>query len=436
VQNVNQRKNLNQECFSNFLDSLGYLKHQDTIAVAVSSGVDSMCLLHLSDVWARKNKKSLYIVSYNHNLRKTSLREVNYVKNVCDNLGWKHKILSWDIPIKKNILENARKARYGAISKFCKKLNIDTLLLGHHADDLVETFFMRILKGSRIEGLCPMYSSRKLFDINLLRPFLRTPKQAIYNYAKYHNIKFFEDPTNKNKKYLRTKIRIFLSENYDLNLDLSKSVKLFCKLRLYFDCHTNHYFLNKVFLQSEGYIILKRKSLMALPSFLINKVLNKSVTDVGNNTYPLRERTLRRILNLIVTNTYTTFSAGGCLIKINKDLIFIIREFNQIKDFKVELDSGKNSLWDNKFLITNLSKKEKIFISTLGNELNNKKFNEFYRSKKKYSKKLPLEVKITLPVIKTLEGLVFIPHLNIYNSIILKDIVKIKNIDYCNVSGL
>ena len=71
-----------------------------------------MTLLHLSDIWAKKYKKKLYIISYDHNLRKESIKEIKYVKKITSKLGWKHKTLKWKNPVKKNILENARKARY------------------------------------------------------------------------------------------------------------------------------------------------------------------------------------------------------------------------------------------------------------------------------------------------------------------------------------
>ena len=141
--NANTNKVLTIESFSGFLNSLACIKNDSTIAVAVSSGVDSMNLLHISDKWAKKYKKKLYVISYNHNLRKESLIEVKYVKTISKKLGWEHKTLRWNQPAKKNILENARIARYQAISNFCKRQNINTLLLGHHLDDLIETFCIK-----------------------------------------------------------------------------------------------------------------------------------------------------------------------------------------------------------------------------------------------------------------------------------------------------
>ena len=51
--------------------------------------------------------------------------------------------------------------------------------------------------------------AEKFFDLNLIRPFLSTFKNQLYSYARLNNIKFFEDPTNVNNKFLRTKIRMF-----------------------------------------------------------------------------------------------------------------------------------------------------------------------------------------------------------------------------------
>ena len=58
-----------------------------------------------------------------------------------------------------------------------------------------------------------MTYQRKLFDLNLIRPFLQVSKNSIYSYANFYKIKFYEDPTNKNNIFLRTKIRIFLENN-------------------------------------------------------------------------------------------------------------------------------------------------------------------------------------------------------------------------------
>ena len=433
VPNVNIKKSLDFKNFSKLLESIKTFKNQSTIGISVSSGVDSMCLLHLADIWAKKNKKNLLIISYNHNIRKETVNEVKYVKKISKKLGWQHTTLNWKNPAKKNILEKARIARYSAISEFCKKNNIDTLLVGHHLDDLIETFFMRIIKGSSMDGLCPMFFCRKIFNINLIRPLLKNSKNDIYQYAKQNNINFFEDPSNKNLKFTRTKIRNYLRENENLRFNLEKSVSLFCKLRNYFDKHILNFFSKNVFLKNEGYIIIEREEFIKLPEFLLFKIVNKVIMSVGNKKYPLRSRSLINIAKIIHFNFETTLSVGGCLVKNTKKNVLIIREYNQIKNLNFIISEGAHILWDNKFLISNLSRNIKFTVTPLGKELENKDFRKFYFSKKKIIKKLSFDLKKTLPVIKTLEGCAYIPHLNIYNSKKLKNIVNLCSIEYCKI---
>ena len=421
---------LNLETFSKLLNSLDILKSKSAVAVSVSAGVDSMSLLHLSDKWAKKNEKSLYIISYNHNIRKESKQEVEFVKLESKKLGWKHKSLKWERPSKKNILEKARNARYKAISEFCRKKNIDVLFLGHHLDDLIETFFIRILKKSKLEGLCPMIINRKIFGINMVRPLLNFSKKTIYHYARQHNIKFFEDPSNYSDMYIRTKVRMFLSKNEDMKYNLVKSVKLFCGLRLYFGKHILKFFLDNVVLKDEGYIIINKKNLLKLPNFLISKILEKGIISVGNRKYPPRSSILNKLTEILVKNTVTTISVGGCLIKVQNEILLILREFNCIKNLSLILNKGEEGVWDNKFVISNLSKDSKMSVSALGSELKDSNLFKLYSSKKK-SKHLDYNLKKTLPVIKTLEGYAYIPHLNIYNNLILKNNVRVRSVDFC-----
>ena len=275
-----------------------------------------------------------------------------------------------------------------------------------------------------------MIINRKIFGINMVRPLLNFSKKTIYQYARQHNIKFFEDPSNYSNMYIRTKVRIFLSKNEDMKSNLVKSVKLFCGLRLYFGKHILKFFLDNVVLKDEGYIIINKKNLLKLPNFLISKILEKGISSVGNRKYPPRSSILKKLTEILVKNTVTTISAGGCLIKVQNEILLILREFNCIKNLSLILNKGEEGVWDNKFVISNLSKDSKISVSALGNELKDSNLFKLYSSKKK-SKHLDYNLKKTLPVIKTLEGYAYIPHLNIYNNLILKNNVKVRSVDFC-----
>ena len=116
-------------------------------------------------------------------------------------------------------------------------------------------------------------------------------------------------------------------------------------------------------IKNEGYVIVNKKNLSKLPEFLNVKILNTIIKFVGNKPYPLRTRTLLRVSKTIFENRFSTISASGCLICNNKKYVLIIREFNQLKNLKLVISQGKKDIWDKKFLITNLSKKNKISVT-------------------------------------------------------------------------
>ena len=91
---------------------------------------------------------------------------------------------------------------------FVKKKKISTILTAHNLEDQVETFFLRLSRGSGLTGLSAMKTVGKISNgISLCRPFLNVKKKTLVEISKISFGKFFKDPSNKNEKYLRTKIR-------------------------------------------------------------------------------------------------------------------------------------------------------------------------------------------------------------------------------------
>src|SRR5207249_7860407 len=86
-----------------------------------------------------------------------------------------------------------------------------TIFLGHHADDLVETFLINLFRGAGTAGLSGMreISTRRIDDVDLaiVRPFLGVCRKEIDVYVREHRIKFREDASNKNFDPLRNRIR-------------------------------------------------------------------------------------------------------------------------------------------------------------------------------------------------------------------------------------
>jgi tRNA(Ile)-lysidine synthase len=105
----------------------------------------------------------------------------------------------------------ARDSRYSFFAKVAKRRRCHTIFLGHHADDLVETFLINLFRGAGATGLAAMreMSTRRVdgIDLAIVRPLLGVWRKEIDIYICEHRIKFREDASNKNLNPLRNRIR-------------------------------------------------------------------------------------------------------------------------------------------------------------------------------------------------------------------------------------
>ena len=180
------------------------IKDTDTIIVGCSAGPDSMALLH----YLKNNTKNKIICCHiNHNIRKESIEEEQFLKNYCQ----KENIIFETMTITKytqNNFENeAREKRYNFYEKILKKYNSKHLFLAHHGDDLIETILMKINRGSSLEGYAGIKEISLKNNILIIRPFLQYTKEDLINYNKKNNITYYIDKSNENTKYTRNRYR-------------------------------------------------------------------------------------------------------------------------------------------------------------------------------------------------------------------------------------
>lgn len=223
--------------YNKFLESIRTLSNpcdvnrkyeiSNKIGIALSGGVDSIVLLNLLNKYQIEfpNKKlEIHAITIDHGLREESKIETiklnQILKSKYNNDLIIHKILKIKKTIKLNQIEqHARELRYELMFKYCNDNGINDLFLGHHLDDQIETFLMRLKSNSTIFGLVGMKSitPNNLFSnkqINLIRPLLNIGKDEIYKYARDNKLNWFEDYTNKDINLtFRNKIRYYLRNN-------------------------------------------------------------------------------------------------------------------------------------------------------------------------------------------------------------------------------
>ena len=192
---------------SDFINRLKKIKvHIDhKILLAVSGGVDSMVLMDFFE----KANFNFAIIHCNFCLRgEESDADQDFIKMIANsrNIEFFTKKFDTKAYAKKNkisIQMSARDLRYAWFQKICQNYNFDFIATAHHMNDSVETVLINLIRGTGIAGL----SGIKEIEHNIIRPMLHLKKEDLIHYAKEHNIKYREDSSNKDNKYIRNKIR-------------------------------------------------------------------------------------------------------------------------------------------------------------------------------------------------------------------------------------
>jgi len=148
--------------------------------VAVSGGPDSLALAFCAKIYSIKNNLKPMFFLIDHKLRSESTKEANTVKQLLKKFSINIEILTWKgKKPSNNISSLAREKRYELLFKKSDKFKISDILLGHHQDDLLENFFIRILRGSGLNGLVSLDKKNKVGNKNLLRPLLNENKENL-----------------------------------------------------------------------------------------------------------------------------------------------------------------------------------------------------------------------------------------------------------------
>jgi len=208
------------------------LRRGEVVLVAVSGGLDSMALLHQLHSLAPVNRWRLRVAHFNHLLRgRSSDADERLVRQTARRLGLRCVCASGDVKGHAartgiSIEMAAREMRHEFLARTARQLKIRTVALAHHADDQVELFFLRLLRGAGGEGLAGMKrKSPSPADraIEVIRPLLDVGKTDLKAYVRKHHIRFREDVSNASLYMQRNRIRHellpLLRRHYQPSLD-------------------------------------------------------------------------------------------------------------------------------------------------------------------------------------------------------------------------
>jgi tRNA(Ile)-lysidine synthase len=180
------------------------------VVVAFSGGIDSTVLLHACHHYALTSGHTIKALYVDHQLQKHSSDWQRHCQKFCAALEINYDSVQVDT---RAFADNgpegsAREARYQAFSEYLHAGEV--LLTAHHADDQVETLFLRLLRGAGNKGLVGCVAQRQLGSGQLLRPLLGVSQQIILCYAEGHHLEWCDDPSNQSlqmdRNYLRHEV--------------------------------------------------------------------------------------------------------------------------------------------------------------------------------------------------------------------------------------
>jgi tRNA(Ile)-lysidine synthase len=216
----------------NSIQNRRLLKRGGKILVAVSGGLDSMALLHALGKLSERHKWKILVAHFNHQLRgRASDADEKLVRKTAAAMNLPFVVERADVKgfaaqSKLSIEMAARKLRHEFFARAARERKIKTVAIAHHADDQVELFFLRLLRGAGGEGLAGMkWLSPSPADkkISLIRPLLDLSKEELRQFARESKIQFRDDATNFCSDFLRNRVRNellpLLRKNYQPGLN-------------------------------------------------------------------------------------------------------------------------------------------------------------------------------------------------------------------------
>jgi tRNA(Ile)-lysidine synthase len=180
-----------------------------TFIVGFSGGPDSVFLLTILAQLQKELNLKIIAAHLDHQWRGNSHEDALWCKKFCQDVADTAFVSTTSTKLNFAVKNNGSAEEVGRIlrrqffSQLAQTYQADHIVLAHHADDQIETFFIRLMRGSGITGLAGIQEQDGLY----LRPLLHMHKQEILNYLHEHKITYLTDPTNIDTKYLRNNIR-------------------------------------------------------------------------------------------------------------------------------------------------------------------------------------------------------------------------------------
>ncbi len=285
-------------------------------------------------------------VTVDHRLRPAAADEAVFVGRVCSGLGLQHDVLVWDHgPVKGNVMEAARTARYALMAGWARMQGISHVVLGHTADDQAETFLMGLHRAAGLDGLTGMRHAWQQDGVIFARPFLDVSRARLRDYLAHRGLPWVDDPTNADEGYTRIKARRVLDAMKPLGITadhLARVADNLAMVQSVVRVAVTDAVSGSVQTVAGG-LAIDLHAFHALQFELQRRLLVGAFAWLSGAIHPPRADAVARVQSAILTGADATLS--GCRVRVTDADIRILREAKAVAG----LETPSTAIWDNRW---------------------------------------------------------------------------------------
>jgi tRNA(Ile)-lysidine synthase len=385
------------------------------IAVGVSGGGDSMALVLLAATWARQHNIVITALTVDHGLRAEAADEARLVGQWLGARGICHQILTVKAPRPSAGLQNvARNWRFAAFDTWCRANSAGPILLAHTLEDQAETLWLRAMADSGPDGLGAMRAENRVAGMSIARPLLSVSKKRLIATCKAHGQTWIEDPSNRDSNFTRVRLRALapVAAAHGLGSDTARRItSTMAKARVAIDQHCAAFMREYGGITPAGIAWINGRAFSGLLPAFGDLLLSRLCSMVGGGAFPPRRRRVTGLADALRSNCQPlTRTLGGCVISRRRDgQVHMFREAAPCAR-PTRLEPGRTTRWDNRFEARWLGSKA-VYLGALGEPgWTWMKHNESNFEGLEFLAELPHAARLTIPVIRELDGTASVPH--------------------------
>lgn len=345
----------------------------DKVAVAVSGGGDSMALLHVFIRWSAQTSVPVIAATVDHGLRAEAAAEAAFVAAFCARHGVPHTTLHWDgTQASGNVQAAARDARYRLMAEWALENGAAAVALGHTANDVAETFLMRLGRKSGLDGLAAMPSRFERNGVQWLRPLWQQTRAELRAYLRRHGVDWLEDPSNENLDQSRPKARKILEALAPLGIDVEGLRATAAALSVARSAVEAYAFeeASRVVQVDRGDVLIAQRPRPAVHPEVRRRLVRAALRFCNGAQYDPRESAMINLdAALAVQERHTV---AGCLVIKDGEALRFTRELKATEGPLPWPNRSIGKIWDGRWLVSEQaghSASGKLTIQALGEAL-------------------------------------------------------------------